>query len=332
MHILVTGATGFIGRCLVEKLLSQRARVSVLVRSEQKAKQYWPNGLESIRVADFTRPESIADACRDIDLIFHLAGYAHAIDREDDVVSKRHETTTVDGTRALLADALRHGVRRVVYASSVKAMGEGGESCLDESNVAEPLTAYGRSRLKAETLLLDASRASDFFKAVIVRFPLVYGRGNDGNLARMIEAVDRGRFPPLAPIGNRRSMVWVGDAVQALLLASQKPAAEGNVYLATDGQNYSTDQIYAAMRKALGKSTPAWALPVAVLRSLAWLGDAIGFLRRRPWVFDSGVLRKLTGSACYRSDKIKRELQFSPRYTLTDALPEMVEEYRSRKK
>jgi UDP-glucose 4-epimerase len=126
-------------------------------------------------------------------------------------------------------------------------------------------------------------------------------------------------------------MLCVDDAVQALLLAAQRPQAGGQTYLVTDGRFYSTDQIYAFVRSALGKPAPTWRVPMSVLRLLARMGDVIGRLRGRPWMFDSVALSKLTGSACYSSDKIQRDLGFRPRKTLPDALPEMVDDYRSRR-
>ncbi|HKQ30503.1 MAG TPA: NAD-dependent epimerase/dehydratase family protein [Burkholderiales bacterium] len=331
MKALVTGATGFIGRHLVRALLSQGARVSVVTRDERKARSLWPSGLVSIHTADLARGESLASACRDVTVVFHLAGYAHAVDEDDGRSAAHHEAVTVEGTRTLLADALCGSVERIVYASSVKAMGEGGDDCLDETSPVQPRTVYGRSRLAAETMLLDAHRHNRRFDAVVVRFPLVYGRGNEGNLMRMIAAVDRGRFPPLPPLHNRRSMVCVDDAVQGLLLAAQSPQAGGKVYLITDGNHYSTDQIYTCVRNALGKPALTWHVPMLALRALACAGDVIGKLRGRPWIFDRVALSKLIGSACYLSDRMRRDLGFRPSRTLIDALPEMVDDYRSRR-
>lgn len=331
MKALVTGATGFVGRHLVRELLSIGAQVVVVVRDEKKAVTLWPTTTVSLHIADFAKRDSLTAACRGVDVVFHLAGYAHAVDEDDNLAAMHHEAVTVEGTRSLIADALRSGVKRIVYASSVKAMGEGGDACLDETSSARPLTAYGRSRLKAESMLLDARRADELFDAVIVRFPLLYGRGSEGNLMRMIAAVDRGRFPPLPPLHNRRSMASVDDAVQALLLAAQKPQASGQIYLVTDGRFYSTDQIYAYVRSALGKPGLTWHVPMLVLRMLACVGDVIGRLRDRPWIFDNIALAKLAGSACYSSEKIQRDLGFRPSKTLVDVLPEMVDDYRSRR-
>jgi UDP-glucose 4-epimerase len=328
MDILVTGGTGFIGRHLVAELMRRGEKVTVLTRDAQKGRALWTSGPIEFRSADLANPASLSDACRGIEVIFHLAGHAQPAHEEDALAAGQHQVVTVDGTRALLNDALCHGVRRLVYASSVKAMGEGSDACLDETSPSEPLTAYGRSRRVAESMLLDAARNSKSFRATIIRLPLVYGRGNQGNLARMAAAIERGLFPPLPKMGNRRSMVWVGDAVQALLLAADKPEAKNQIYLVTDGKEYSTDRVYCDIRAALGKPPARWTVPKPVLGALARVGDAIGRVRHRPWVFDSVAYQKLAGSACYRSDKIQRELGFRPSRTLGDELPGIIDGYR----
>lgn len=324
---LVTGATGFIGRRLVTALLERGSSVIALSRNPAVAGQTLPAGTVEVRAADFEQPASLAGVCQDVDTVFHLAGFAHAVDVDDAQARQQHERITVEGTRALLNEAARAGIRRFVFASSVKAMGEGGSACLDESSASAPTTAYGRAKRTAEQLVLESGERHGWHVAVL-RFPLVYGPGNRGNLPRLIEAIDRGRFPPLPPIRNRRSMVHVDDAVSALLRVAEQPRASGQIYLITDGQNYSTEEIARQIRRALNKSGPAWHIPMFVLRLGAQLGDLAGLLLSRPFIFDSAVLAKLAGSACYNDEKIRRELGYRSRHTLEDALPLMIEEYR----
>lgn len=103
------------------------------------------------------------------------------------------------GTRALLNDAIRAGMRRFVFVSSVKVIGEGSDCCLDDNSPVAPTTAYGRAKHEAEELMLDAG-ARYGMHVVVLRLPLVYGPGNKGNLSRMIEVIARDRFPPLPEV------------------------------------------------------------------------------------------------------------------------------------
>jgi nucleoside-diphosphate-sugar epimerase len=156
----------------------------------------------------------------------------------------------------------------------------------------------------------------------------VYGRDSKGNLAQMIAAVDRGWFPPLPEVNNKRSMVHVDDVVQAMLLAASTPAAGRQTYLVTDDRVYSTRGIYALICAALNRPVSRWTIPLGLLKLGARCGDLIESVTGRSFILNREVLGKLIDSAWYSSAKIRRELGFQPRRNLETALPEMVEEYR----
>lgn len=323
---LVTGASGFIGRRLVAALVSQGVSVVALVRDADRARRAGFDG-PVFRSGDVTNAGSVRGSCEGVDVVFHLASQAEGAGRprvDDDA----HRRVTVGGTEILLAEAARAAVQRFVFVSSVKAMGEGTAACLDESAPCKPVSAYGRAKHEAEQLILGQNR-SMAMRTCVLRLPLVYGPNPNGNVMRMIAAIDRGRFPPLPETGNRRSLVHVEDVVRALSLVSAHAAASGKVYLVTDGQTYSTRDIYVAICKALGKSIPRWTLPASVLTAGGRIGDAVEMVLRRTAPFNSGAVDKLLGSAWYSCSKLQRELGFAPAYTLERALPEMVELYQS---
>jgi len=310
----ITGASGFIGRSLCQQLHEQQVQVRAGMR--HKVKGPWDK-VVLFDLATQTLPE---DALTRVDTIFHLAGKAHALSetRQDE---EEYFHINTEGTRRLLEAARDAGVRCFVFISSVKAMGEGGDACQDESASCCPETPYGKSKLAAERLVLEGGYVPE---PVVLRLSMVYGASRKGNLPRMIEAVAEGHFPPLPEVGNRRSMVHVEDVVQAALLAAEKPAAVGQTYIVTDGQACSTRQLYEWICEALGKPVPAWTIPPGLLRVLAKVGDGFGRVRGRRFVFDSDALDKLIGSACYSSEKIERELGFCARQRLRSALPEIV--------
>jgi len=261
-----------------------------------------------------------------IDTVFHLAAKTHDL-AETDAAAAEYWRVNVEGTQHLL-DAVRRGqVRRVVLASSVKAVGEDAPLPLDETHPARPTTPYGRSKLATEQLMhSEASRHG--FAAVCLRFPLVYGPGQRGNLARMIAAIDRGRFPTPPANDNGRSMLHVENAVDALILAGSHPAAAGKTYFVTDTHAYSTRDVYDWIREALGKPPVRWAVPEWAFRVLAAGGDVSRRVLGRRIGFDSDAFQKLLGSATYRSDKIRRELGYRPERELPTSLPELIAEYR----
>lgn len=324
MRILVTGASGFIGRHLVERLAREGHAVRALIH-DHSGPARWPASVDVAR-GDVRDAGAMKAATAGCEAVFHLAGKAHAL-TEVRGEEEAYRAVNVTGTRNVLEAAVAGGAKSFVFFSSVKAMGEEAPECRDESSEARPLTAYGRSKLEAEKLVLECGRRTGL-GATCLRLPLVYGVGNKGNLFRMIAAIDRGLFPPLPPVHNRRSLVHVTNVVDAAVLAVEKPAAHGRCYIVTDGRPYSTCELYELICRALGKRIPRWSVPVGLLSAAARVGDLAGRVLRRRMPFDSDTLAKLTGSAWYSSDLITRELGYRPLMTLERALPELIAWYR----
>jgi len=329
--VLVTGGTGFIGRYLVEALVAAGARVTVLTRPHGKSSRISRRRSDQIEHTDgdLTEPGSLAGVCDGVDTVFHLAGYAHADDGSINLDESPHWRTTVEGTQALLDRACAAGVKRLVFVSTVKAMGEGGDARLDETSPTSPEDHYGMAKREAERLVLAAGQRCGVH-TVVLRLPMVYGRYNAGNLPRMIHAIDRGRFPPLPEVHNRRSMVHVDDVVQALVLAAERENANGQTYLITDDEAYSARRIYESICTALGRRPPAWRLPAWLLSAAGRVGDILRALRL-PAPLTTEALRKLMGSAWYSCEKAKRELGYRPCRKLEDALAEMVADSRAQR-
>ncbi|HIA15161.1 MAG TPA: NAD-dependent epimerase/dehydratase family protein [Nitrospirales bacterium] len=324
MRVLVTGASGFIGRRLVESLLQIGCEVRAFVR-DGSSLVTWPQTVKIV-VGDLQDPYSINNAMADNDTVFHLAGKVHEMSEMEDLDNTYYKVN-VEGTRNVLEASARYGVQRFVFFSSVKAIGEDTLECLSEISEARPVTRYGKSKLAAEELVLDYGKRTGLH-AVCLRLPLVYGSGNKGNLFRMIAAIDRGLFPPLPDIKNRRSMVHVSNVVDAAILAATKVQANGRCYIVTDHEPYSTREIYEWICGSLGKRVPQWHVPIGVLKVLGYVGDVIGRVRRQRFMFDSKALDKLIGSAWYSSESISRELGYRPSVTFHEALPELIQWYR----
>ncbi|WP_347988049.1 NAD-dependent epimerase/dehydratase family protein [Methylomonas sp. AM2-LC] len=314
MHkVLITGCNGFIGSQLAHTLQNLSRDFTTLTRQPcDFGSKNW--------VLDLAVDPCPTELCAGIDTIFHLAGKAHALaeTRQDE-----HEYFQIntEATRKLLEAAQQAGVQHFVYFSSVKAVGDSLQQPMDESVNPPADTPYGRSKYAAEQLVLHGGYIPH---PVVIRPSMVYGNSRKGNLPKMINAIQRGFFPPLPEFNNRRSMVHVNDVVSAALLASQKTQASGQIYIITDQQNYSSRQLYNWIRAALGKPSRHWAIPFEVLRLLAKTGDMISRVTARRFVFDSDALLKLSGSASYSSAKITSELGFSPRHTLSESLPDII--------
>ena len=281
-----------------------------------------PVGEEEIQGA-LDDPSALAAACKGVTTVFHCAGHAHAfkgLKAADDAV---HRAVNLDGTRHLLYAAGHAGVRRLVFLSSVKAMGEPGGACVDETWSLPPDSAYGQAKRAAEDLVLKAGVQYGMHVANL-RLAMVYGAGGRGNLERMATLVRRGWFPPLPESGNRRSLVHVSDVVAAMRRGADDPRANGRTYIVADSRTVSGRGLYDALREVLGMPAIGWAVPRAALEGLARFGDVLEAVGGRRLPFDSEVLDRLLGSACYLPTRIENELGWRAEVPLPDGLREML--------
>jgi nucleoside-diphosphate-sugar epimerase len=306
LSVLITGATGFIGRRL------RRPGERILVRR--------PVDDPDAVVGDLADPASLARACEGVDTVFHCAGLADASAFSD---PDAHWRINFEGTRNLVEAAGGAGVRRFLFLSSVKAMAEPGENCVDEDWPGEPATAYGQAKRAAEEAVLEAG-AKYGMHVVNLRLAMVYGRGGRGNLERLARALRAGWFPLLPETGNRRSLVHVADVVAAMRLVAQHPGASGRTYIVADPHAYSGREICEAIRAVPPAPTFRWRAPAWALRAGGRLGDALGALLRRPLPLNSEVVSRLLDSACYSPARIERELGWRARVSLADGVREML--------
>jgi nucleoside-diphosphate-sugar epimerase len=229
MRVVVTGASGFIGKHLCGTLAA--AGHEVLAR----------------------------DALKGADALVHLANIAH---RAADVAELRR--VNVAASAALAEDARAAGVRRFLYLSSLKVHGERSSAGpLAEASPLAPEDAYGRSKLEAERAL---KAVSGDMELAVLRPPLVYGPGVKANFLALMRAIARGWPLPFASIRNRRSLLYVGNLCDAILCCITAPQAAGREFLLSDGAPVSTPQLCAALGEALGRPATLFAFPPAVLR------------------------------------------------------------------
>lgn len=294
--ILVTGGNGFIGNRLIFALKNNSSnKINALSRNKV-------SGCDTF-YCDFLRNEIPDSALKSVDVIFHLAGFAHDF-RSNTSVKDIYKIINIDATIELAKLAIKNKVKKFVFVSSVKAGGKPLKNhCNDESHQFEPDEIYGKTKREAEIKLLKLSKNTSM-DVVIVRPSLVYGNGMKGNLRLMLSGVEQGWFPPLPKIKNKRSMVHVDDLVQALILLSIDKRANNEIFIVTDGYNYSSREIYEAMCSIVGKKNPSWAIPLWFLSALSLSSKRIKF-----------KVDKLIGDEWYSSKKIEA-LGFKPKNTI----------------
>jgi nucleoside-diphosphate-sugar epimerase len=312
---LITGGTGFIGR----RVLATQTLCGRDCRFLARCENHSPHAVS----ADLLDAPSLVAACAGIDCVVHCAGYAHSFATCSGDEVRLHWLVNFEGTRNLIEAAGRAGVRRFVFMSSVKAMAEPGDTCVNEDFLGEPLTAYGRSKLAAEEAVIDAGRRYGMH-VVNLRLAMVYGSGGRGNLERMGRLVRKGVFPPLPETGNRRSLVHVDDVVSAMRLVVEDDRANGRTYIVASHEAPSGRQLFDALRAAQGLQPCGWAMPEGLFRLAGRAGDVVERLAGRRIPLDSEVVSRLLDSACYSPARIEKELGWRARVPLAEGLREML--------
>jgi UDP-glucose 4-epimerase len=298
----ITGATGFIGQHFLraEKLFCDPLKcVDIRVLSRKAHSKY-----ETV-ICDLQADLIPNNALDGVDTIFHLAGFAHDV-RDVNEIEDLYRKVNVDATVKLAELAVKSGVKRFVFVSSVKAGGIPPQGvCVSEESQSNLYGIYGETKRKAEIELLKIGKESGMHVSII-RPSLVYGPNVKGNLKLMLSGIKKGWFPPLPETGNKRSMIHVDDLVQAILLVAENKQANGEIFIATDGAPHSSREIYNAMCSAMGKSIPKWSVSKILFDIANLINPRIKY-----------KLNKLLGDECYSSAKLEA-LGFKAKNTLKD--------------
>ena len=321
--VLVTGATGFVGRHLSAALAADALEVRGAVRSPFAP---LPQGVRPFLVRGLSDRDGIATALAGVDTVVHLAARVHVMRESDPDPLRAFRAVNVEGTRVVLEEAARAGVRRFLFASSVKAMGEGGERVLTESSPASPADPYGISKLEAEELVREVA-AREGMHAPILRLPLVYGAGVGGNMLRLFRLVDRGVPLPLGGVRNRRSMIYVGNLVEAMRSALRASAAAGEVFLVSDGADLSTPGLIRGIAAALGRPARLLPIPPSLFRLAGRAGDVVA--RIAPFPLTSAAVERLLGSLAVDSTRLRTACGFVPPFSVEAGLRSTAVWYRA---
>jgi nucleoside-diphosphate-sugar epimerase len=309
MRFLITGASGFIGRGLLAELSQIQYQVLAIARRSLA-------GFDTVSVGLIDGQTDWGDLLQGVDVIVHLAARVHVMEEHATDPSGEFSAVNLHGTTNLARQAAKAGVKRFVYVSSIKVNGEQTSKGrpFTESDHLQPQDDYAISKYEAEQALHSISRETGM-EVVIVRPPLVYGPNVKANFLKLLELVDRGVPLPLGNVENSRSLIYVGNLVDALITCAMHPAAAGNAYLVSDGEDVSTPQLIQAVADALHRPSRVFPISLALMRGAAAL------------IGKSAAIDRLMQSLVIDSSKIRNELGWQPPYTLAQGLQATAEWY-----
>ena len=310
MRILVTGASGFVGTALCRELLARGHTVRAAVRRRIPLGAVPPQ-LEQILIPDIAAEFDRSALADGVGTIVHLAAIAH---RSNPIEAEIRRVNRDSAVR--LAEAAAGIAGRFIFLSSVKVHGEdSGSGTYGEDDALDPRDSYGRSKLEAERALTETT-ARNGMELVLIRPPLVYGPEVKANFLRLLGWADSGLPLPFASVRNRRSLIYVGNLVDAIARCAEHPAARGP-FLVSDDETVSTPELVSRITRALERPARLIPVPPALLR-------AAGMIAGR-----RDEIQRLIGNLAIDSSKARRLLDWRPPYALDEGLAETARWFKS---
>lgn len=305
MRLLITGGSGFVGRALC----LEAAQCS-FVRAATRSRSQVHGAHETVLVGNIDGRTDWCSALKSIDTVIHLASRVHISAARSESALADFRKVNVAGTERLAQDAASAGVRRLIYLSSIKALGErttiGSPLCEEDSPA--PNDPYGISKWEAEQALLRVAQATGL-EVVVIRPPLVYGPGVRANFQSLMRLISKGVPLPLAAVTeNRRSLVYVGNLVSLALTCVEHPDASNQTFHVSDDEDVSTAELAVRIGLASGRPARLFHVPVRTLELAARL---LGM---------QSVYQRLCGSLQVDISKSRRLLNWSPPVSVADGL------------
>ncbi len=323
--ILVTGATGFVGKAIVGELMKSRYELYTCARSAYAEQPELPNYLS----ANITSPESVeqlAEKLADIDGVIHSAGLAHQFKAPKD--QQMFTRVNVEGTRNIARMAADKKIKHFVLVSSISVYGDGKPNPTDEDYPCRPAGPYAVSKYEAELAAREVCEAHNI-SLTILRLATVYGEGDVGNALRLVKLIDSGKFFWTGDGANNKSLIFNEDAARACRIALEKNQAGTHVYNVTDAP-HTMREIVEEVARQLGKKIPGVTIPAALIKSALGAAGILPVVGKRARGL-AETLKKWRSDDVLAGAKIERELSFNTETTLAEGIKKEVAWYLSNK-
>lgn len=314
-HLLITGATGFIGSALINRLRQENVQITAAVLKKKRSANI-PLEVKQVIVDPLSDSSDYSEVLQNVDTVIHLAARVHIMQDNSSDPLRDFRKVNLYGTIRLAEQAYKAGVKRFVFISTIKVNGEETKSPYNSDSLPKPSEPYGISKWEAEQALRRIERETGL-EVVVVRPTLVYGPGVKANFLKMMNFIQRGIPLPLASIHNLRSLIYVGNLVDVLAICASHPRAAGQTYLVSDGEDVSTPVLIQWVAKAFGMPARLIPFPPALMRVLGKLTGK------------TAAVDRLLGSLVVDSSKIRRELDWKPPFSMEEGLADTARWYKS---
>lgn len=318
LNILVTGASGFVGRALIDVLAEEGYPLTALVRDESTS---LVNNVDHLVIGDIGHlsqqtdgdRQALNETLKKADVVIHLAARVHVMNDSVHEPYEEYERVNTQATLTLARLAAEMGVKRFIFLSSIKVNGELTQtgSAFSERDICMPQDPYGTSKWQAELGLMQVAQDTGM-EVVIIRTPLIYGPGVKGNFASMMRWVGRGLPLPFGAVNNQRSLLALDNLVSFLVCCLSCPNVANEVFLLSDGEDYSTRDLIKKLAIAQGVKARLVPIPVSWMRFVARL---LGQL---------DVADRLLGSLQIDSRKARDLVGWTPVVTMSQQLRKMI--------
>ena len=309
--ILITGATGFIGGALFKHLKSKKRYLLHLSSRTNQEKLFMEE--KNFNISKIDSSTNWKDALDEVDCVIHCAASVHTTEKKKIDLMNAYRRINVDGTTNLANQAVKAGVKRFVFLSSVKVNGERTvvSKNFKYDDIPRPEDAYGISKWEAEQALLKISKKTGL-EVVIIRPALVYGERVKGNFLSLLDLVYRQVPLPFANINNLRSFIGLDNLIDLIICCIDHPKAGGKIFLVSDGEDLSTSELIRKLSKFMNKSARLFYVPQSIIRLM---GHLVG---------KSLEVKKLLGSLRVDNCYTREVLGWSPVLSLDDSLEKTV--------